>query len=198
MARSFSEDGAAGASSSSGVSPGMAVPNPPQMSDPGGGPPQNVGDPNPPNMPSVGGANSYAAPGSAPKVASRAVSPGLGSFGSGLNSADPNGRYFSGGGAIEEPGQGDRLQQAINAALETVDNGLSYGRKLHGLGGGDDEAIPGQQAQARMPMAPGSQSETGPRTQPAPGALPPASNPFGRRADAGDSAIPDTDDEQEG
>ena len=165
------------------------------------------------------------------------------------------------GGAVGEddqnavPGQGDGgLQQSINQALETVDNALSYGRKLHGLpdgngaipdqqaanmptipgnqsetpgpykpGGGQKQAaamptIPGNQSEtpgpykpgggqkqaANMPTIPGSQSESGiPPLQPAPGRLPPTSNPFGKRADAGDSdgdegqgAIPDNDQDE--
>lgn len=105
---------------------------------------------------------------------------------------------FAEGGAIDEDpngtdqmnsGMGNQLQQQINAALGVVDNVLSYGRKLHGLGGGDDGAIsekPQQMAgRTDMPVRPGGQSETGiPPERPAPGRLPPTSNPFGKRADA--------------
>lgn len=74
---------------------------------------------------------------------------------------------------------GQSMQTSINAAMQTVQAALSYGRNLHGLGGGDQQA-------AAMPMQPGNQSNSGaPRQQPMPGPLPPTANPFGKRADAG-------------
>lgn len=78
-------------------------------------------------------------------------------------------------------GVSDQLGDRIALALSTVDSALSYGRKLNGLPGdsGDNEGT-GQQA-ANMPMVPGTQSESGTRTQPEPGPLPPTSNPFGQR-----------------
>ncbi len=106
----------------------------------------------------------------------------------------------------QTPDHTDDFQQRINAALETVDNALSYGRKLHGLSGG-------QQTAAAMPMIPGTQSESGippkrptpppakmaaampavpgnpygqQREQPAPGPLPPTNNPFGKRVASND------------
>lgn len=123
-------------------------------------------------------------------------------------------RFFSEGGAIDEgdpnatdpqgSGLGNSLQASINAALGVVDNVLSYGRKLHGLGGGDDDegAIKGTQTAGRMPSVPGTPSDSGVRpVQPAPGALPPTSNPFGKRADASQDSPPEegaipTDEEE--
>lgn len=75
------------------------------------------------------------------------------------------------------------MAKAVGSAKEI----LAYGRKKHGLGGGEDEgAIPGAQAgMTRMPTVPGTQSESGIKPlQPAPGRLPPTSNPFGKRAEA--------------
>jgi hypothetical protein len=130
----------------------------------------------------------------------------------GSNSAPPggtspvNGFMFADGGAIpDDNGDGSSqmngLQASINAALSTVDNVLSYGRKLHGLSGGneeDDGAIKNTQVAGRMPTVPGNSSDSGRAPiQPAPGPLPPTNNPFGKRADAGDDqggAI-DTDEE---
>lgn len=76
---------------------------------------------------------------------------------------------FSEGGAVGEGGESpdddgampqsmDGLQQSINQALATVDNTLSYGRKLHGLPSGDEGG--GMQTAGAMPMIPGNQSET--------------------------------------
>jgi hypothetical protein len=77
-----------------------------------------------------------------------------------------------------------RMQVDINAALGVVGDVLSYGRKLHGLGGGQDEGQGEQQVAARMPTVPGNQSESGVmRPQPMPGPLPPTSNPFGKRSE---------------
>lgn len=122
---------------------------------------------------------------------------------------------FADGGAIDDGSgsSGDQLgnsiQASINQALGTVDSVLQFGRKLHGLGGGDDSdsdgAIPGQQASmgyqnGRMPAVPGNASDSGVKPiQPMPGPLPPASNPFGKRADAGDTsgAIDTGDDESD-
>lgn len=117
----------------------------------------------------------------------------------GQNTGSPvglSGFSFAQGGAIDD-GEGDpnatdpqgsmmgsSLQRSINQALSTVNNALSYGRKLHGIGGGgggsQGEAI---QTAGAMPTIPGTQSESGaPRERPAPGALPPLANPFGKRA----------------
>lgn len=106
---------------------------------------------------------------------------------------------FANGGAIDESmgddqggASGDGGGDVISRALGTVDQVLAYGRKLHGLGGGgndegDGGAIQGVGQQAgNMPAIPGNQSNSGMRpAQPAPGPLAPTSNPFGKRADAG-------------
>jgi hypothetical protein len=124
---------------------------------------------------------------------------------------------FDGGGSV--PDQDDMSDQTnsglgdrISLALATVDSALAYGRKLNGLGGdsgmdeGEDssQAPPQQMAQDsygnnRMPAVPGSQSNSGvPPIQPMPGPLPPTSNPFGKRADAGQTPmIPDDEDNSE-
>lgn len=121
---------------------------------------------------------------------------------------------FADGGAVDtDIGSGDTDgspgQDAISKALESVDQVLAYGRKQYGLGGddnGSDGAIPGAAQQqppqqmaagygnGRMPAVPGSQSNSGvPPMQPQPGPLPPTSNPFGKRADAGQDADGDDD-----
>lgn len=96
--------------------------------------------------------------------------------------------YAAGGAIDEETGDvdnpmmntmGARMQVDINAALGVVGDVLSYGRKLHGIGGGGE-----QQTAGRMPTVPGNQSESGiPRPQPMPGPLPPTNNPFGKRVE---------------
>jgi hypothetical protein len=93
---------------------------------------------------------------------------------------------FSDGGAISdsESGEGSPEQDQISKALESVDQVLAFGRKLHGLGGGDNEGAI-QTADARIPSIPGTQSNSGVKPiQPMPGPLPPTANPFGKRADA--------------
>lgn len=72
--------------------------------------------------------------------------PAGGSYGGGADWS------FARGGAIDEDMGGDpnatdpqgsmmgnRLQQQINQALSTVDNIMSYGRQLHGIGGGGQQ-----------------------------------------------------------
>ena len=131
---------------------------------------------------------------------------------------------FADGGAIpdDETGEGSPEQDRISKALESVDQVLAFGRQLHGLGGGDNEGaiqtagamptIPGnqsntpgpykpqqpqpQQVAANMPSVPGSQSNSGAKpVQPMPGPLPPTSNPFGKRADAGSDPDQDGDND---
>lgn len=90
-----------------------------------------------------------------------------------------------------------RLQRALAIVQDT----LSYGRQLHGIGGDTQEAM------ARMPTVPGNPSESGqPRERPLPGPLPPTARPFGKRvseADTGDGdfgqeqAIPTEDEDDE-
>ena len=144
-------------------------------------------------------------------------------FGAGALGEGNLGMSFSDGGAIDDT-DGSPAQDRISKALGTVDSVLAFGRKLHGLGGNeeDDGTIPGAQAgampmipgnqsetpgpyrpgqggqtmAANMPSVPGSQSNSGQRPpQPMPGPLPPTSNPFGKRADAGDG---DGDDDDQG
>jgi len=116
---------------------------------------------------------------------------------------------FAEGGAIPTEEEGDQMTmgpanglaammaKAVGSAKEV----LAYGRKKHGLGGGDDGddgAIPGAQAGlTRMPTVPASQSESGVKPlQPAPGKLPPTNNPFGKRAEAEpDEGAIDTEEE---
>jgi hypothetical protein len=118
-------------------------------------------------------------------------------YGSMFDSAAANqgnhGALFEDGGEVPD-GVGD-LSELISLALSSVDAGLDFGRKKHGLASGDDQA-------ANMPAIPGNQSESGvARPQPAPGPLPPTSNPFGKRADndsddgQGAGAIPDNDED---
>lgn len=111
----------------------------------------------------------------------------------GGNAQGVAGLGFEDGGAVPEDddtdpnatdpqgsAMGASLQSSINSAMKSVQDALSYGRQLHGLGGGQQQA-------SRMPAQPGNQSESGaPRQQPMPGPLPPTSNPFGKRADTGD------------
>lgn len=92
---------------------------------------------------------------------------------------------FSQGGAIpdSETGEGSPEQDQISKALESVDAVLAFGRKLHGLGGGDNEGA--IQTASRMPSVPGTPSDSGAKpVQPMPGPLPPTANPFGKRASA--------------
>lgn len=106
---------------------------------------------------------------------------------------------FSAGGAIDEEtgeaGGDNGLQGSITKALGVVGAALSYGRKLHGIGGGQDEGD-GEAIQTadRMPSVPGNPYGQQ-REQPMPGPLPPTKTPFGKRADAGEEAVP-TDDEE--
>jgi len=132
----------------------------------------------------------------------------------GMLPINSSGAYFADGGAVEGVDDSDPtarsamanpMMDKINAALGVVDNVLSYGRKLHGLGDGGDEPGAIQTASARMPSVPGNPSESGVRRpQPMPGPLPPTSNPFGKRNtmasadtdnDAGSEPDNDADDQ---
>lgn len=93
----------------------------------------------------------------------------------------------------------------LSAALASVQSVLAFGRKLHGIGGreqggGEEDQGGVINEAAAMPTIPGSQSG-GPREQPAPGRLPPTSNPFGKRAEASpdgdEGGAIDTDDDEE-
>lgn len=102
--------------------------------------------------------------------------------GGGLASMFEDGGEVPDGGGLEGDGGGDQndptgMQSSINEALKTVDDALSYGRKLHGFS--DDGG--GQQTAGNIPAAPASQSESGlPQDRPFP-RLDPGANPFGRR-----------------
>lgn len=149
-------------------------------------------------------------------------------FGPGAMGAGNLGFSFAEGGAIGDDTDGSPAQDRISKALDTVDAVLAFGRKLHGLGGNEEDdgaikgtqtaaAMPtipgnqsetpgpykpgqgGQQMAANMPSVPGSQSNSGQRPpQPMPGPLPPTSNPFGKRADAGDGDGDGDSDDQGG
>lgn len=83
--------------------------------------------------------------------------------------------FFEDGGSMPDISNDTSGNDLVSLALATVDSALEYGRNKYGLGAG------GTQQASAIPMVPGSQSESGTRTQPSPGPLPPTSNPFGRR-----------------
>lgn len=136
---------------------------------------------------------------------------GLGDVISGSNPALAlfgNPTFYADGGEVPDSGdgsQGGGMDDLLAMALSSVDQGLDYGRKKHGLMQTADASM------SRTPMIPGNPSESGiPRPQPMPGPLPPTSNPFGKRQqfsendqqgdnDADDrGGIPDNDaDDQE-
>lgn len=222
--RSFSEDGASGASgdaidtaTSPGEGSGFGMANESTGAT-------NLGghwDPSQPQAPSGESSNltnfrstglmGVASRPPAPAVANGPADQGFTGF---TNNA------FAAGGAIGEEDMGDpnatdpqgsalgnSLQLSINKALSDVQSVLSYGRQLHGLGGdagGDQGAV---KTAGRMPALPGNQSESGrPPVQPMPGPLPPTSNPFGKRAtmsdagsdsQGGDNAAPGAIDTEE-
>lgn len=104
--------------------------------------------------------------------------------------------YAAGGAIDEDPNatdpqgsmMGANLQASINKAMGVVGNALAYGRKLHGISGGeqDGEAV---QTAGRMPTQPGNPYGQQ-REQPMPGPLPPTNNPFGKRAEGeGDQQV---------
>lgn len=99
--------------------------------------------------------------------------------------------FEDGGGVPDDAGDGmNGFQSRVNVALATVDNALSYGRRLHGLQTPD--AAGEQKLAGNIPAAPASQSESGaPPQRPFP-RLDPAPNPFGKRrmSDAGDQEAP--------
>lgn len=127
----------------------------------------------------------------------------------------PIASMFADGGSVDDDQGGDpngQLGDLMSLALSSVDQGVDYLRKKHGIGGQQQASM-----QGRTPMVPGSQSESGiPPIRPMPGPLPPTSNPFGQRKqfgqndqDQGDQgggqetaqagAIPDGDsDDEEG
>lgn len=128
------------------------------------------------------------------------VAPGMGGRRDGAaqpmsNWGGGNGFGFAQGGAI--PTEEDATEMGgsmgrvdLTGALATVQSVLGFGRKLHGLGG-DEQQEGGAIQEAsgygngRMPAVPGNQSESGVKpVQPMPGPLPPTNNPFGKRAEA--------------
>lgn len=237
MPKSFADDGAAGAFGS-GSSPTGAIPGV-TMSDPGPAPtggaaPATASNMQPWSSTSFQSEGERAWNNTGENYSSDGSINGLGAGKSTIapdgsvytNTGQKSGGYLlANGGAIEDDTDGSPEQDTISKALSSVDAVLAFGRKLHGLGGGDNEGaintagnmptIPGNQSETpgpyqpgqprpqqmaqasyqnnRMPMRPGSQSESGVQPiQPAPGPLPPTNNPFGKRADAGDS---DSDDQ---
>lgn len=166
----------------SGISGSPAAPSPsPSTSDSGGGFPSG----------GMGGYGGFGGGTSDSGGASPITSPVGLSFADGGAIPDADGDDDGDSNATDPQGSalGASLQRSINDAMSTVKNTLSYGRQLHGLGGGQQEA-------ARMPMQPGNQSESGaPRQQPMPGPLPPTANPFGKRADAQDGSDDQGDDQ---
>lgn len=111
---------------------------------------------------------------------------------------------YAAGGAIDETTgdvgmgpMGGNFSSQLAAAVKACQDALNFGRQRMGIMGGSEQKEAGLN---RMPTTPGNPSESGePRELPAPGPLPPTSNPFGkRRAEAGgegEEAIP-TDDEE--
>lgn len=209
VARNFSEDGASGAGGLGGGNFGQAINVQSQ---------NNTGMPMFGTTPADSGAGAMTGQTSPTEsdAGSSLPTPGFGGGWGGGGLAPPSaasdssttslrspaGLSFSAGGAIDT-GDGDdpnatdpqgsaggnAMQAQINAALGSVKDVLSYGRNLHGLGGGGQDEGAGIQVAGRMPSVPGNPSDSGvQRPQPMPGPLPPTSNPFGKRADAGDTS----------
>jgi hypothetical protein len=205
MPRSFSEDGAAGAS---GGNPSLGLNNG-SMTDT---PPSTVTSPNVSSglsktTTSLGGAVPTLRGGAG--VQSGMADPSSFSAfdwatmnGTNPNApvmSDPMSLYFDQGGAVPEDvdssggsdGSDPSSQSAsegsnglIAQALAAVQDTLKFTRDQYGITGdqqGGDQQGGGQQV-AGMATVPGSQSNSGiPPLQPAPGPLPPTSNPFGQR-----------------
>lgn len=102
------------------------------------------------------------------------------------------GAYFDEGGPVDgdpdDPNSQaaqDPMTAVIQKSLGSVDQVLQGMYSQYGLGGGKSSSngVPDdQQDAANMPTVPASQSNSGVAPQqPAPGALPPTSNPFGTR-----------------
>lgn len=198
--RSFSEDGAFGAAGTptggtSVTDPGSSTVDWNSTNLAGHGNPQMWSDPGKGSS-SIANDNPMFAPQGA-DGSWNGLKPGQSTFapsdGSGIqhqytnaSGRSPYGLMFAEGGAIEDDLDGSingsPPQDAIMKALSTVDGVLAFGRKLHGLGEGDNGAIKGTQVAGRMPSVPGTPSDSGVRQpQPMPGPLPPTSNPFGKR-----------------
>lgn len=133
--------------------------------------------------------------------------------GSGAPALYPGGgNFFAQGGGVPDDGDGDNdqsqnqgqgqqadpMSSVLQRALGSVDQVLQYGYQQYGLSTGApaDGSGGGQQMASNMPTVPGTQSNSGiPPQQPMPGPLPPTSNPFGKRADAGPGGIQEDDEE---
>lgn len=159
MARNFSEDGALGAMSAGGtpnaVSPGKpnnfnmtGTPAGASSSLPFTGSEQDS-SPGAISTSDVAGTGGYGGFGGEGSGGGAPASPGMGG-GWGGGGLAPMGMSFAAGGAIDEDPNatdpqgsalGASLQASINKALSTVQNTLSYGRQLHGLGGGQQQAM---------------------------------------------------------
>lgn len=109
---------------------------------------------------------------------------GYGGWSGGSDASSPSsvlGYMFDDGGSVpggdfdDGDGDDDSQNSPTNAALQTVQQALDYGRQLHGLTGDN------QQVAGNMPTAPASQSNSGiPSDRPFP-RLSPTTNPFGKR-----------------
>lgn len=149
MARSFADDGASGASGG-----GTAIG--PDVVNDFGTPPAPTSTP-PSAAPRGNGAGSFdtGQTGFWGNPLGPTIQGGGGGGGSKVGTSsrtgywgNPIGLSFSGGGAIpdDDDTNGSPQQDQISSALDTVDQVLAFGRKQHGLGGGDNEGIPQQQA----------------------------------------------------
>jgi hypothetical protein len=209
MAKSFADDGALGAGDNNGLSTdtggGLGRVT---MSDPGPGVQSDAGsNPTPPSGTEsmAYGSGLTIDPGNIPAYQQSGQQNG-GKLGPGVGagqSIDPRnlaayGWNFEDGGAIPDSdgdddgdsapadstpqdGGGDSDgspgQSSMASALNAVDQVMQHLYSKYGLSDGDSN----QQVADNMPAAPGTQSDSGVRTIPAPGPLVPNANPFGRR-----------------
>lgn len=102
------------------------------------------------------------------------------------NSSLYSASFFAAGGAVPDDNgasqQQDPASDTLQQALGSANQALQMVYKQFGLGG-DQSQAGGVQEAVNMPTVPAGQSETGiPPQRPAPGPLPPTSNPFGKRA----------------
>jgi hypothetical protein len=201
--RDFNEDGAAGAFGGNGGSPasGSSGPFTPQSfgaatqaGNPMTGIPDDLANrPGELNGPGLAGVDRSKAPSLINPASLGSSFHGAWNGGYGIDggSSSSSGSSFYGppvqhfgfadGGAVpDDSGDQSGGDDLISLALASVDGALDYGRNKYGLSGGAADDGSSQQASA-IPIAPGTQSESGSRERPAPGPLPPTSNPFGRR-----------------
>lgn len=207
MAKSFADDGAVGAgvasstapapgampsaSSTSGASSSAAgaptAMNYSPMSQPGGGGgasfvPQSIPSAN--TAPQGGGAAPSSQPSSGGSFPSFQTAPQGGGQGSNVPTST-GGIFFDEGGAVPDDnatgGQQNPMDVILQRSMGSVDQVFQQMYKQYGLGGNDQQGGVQDEA-ANMPTVPGGQSESGVKPlQPAPGKLPPTSNPFGKR-----------------